>query len=107
MVVINRVFADQDAAVVTFGPPPSSQTSGLSKNTTSRLIELLGPLIRGAIARQLHGSEALSKTFEKQLQHYCGAINSQHGDVLGKIFDQDNDGDFDMSQVAEVAMSRC
>ena len=47
-----------------------------------------------------------SETVEKQLQHDRGAINSQHGDVLGKIFDQDNDGDFDMSHVAKVVMSK-
>ena len=83
-----------------------SQTAGITGETAGKLIKYMGPIVIGAFAKQLSGKQADASLVNDQLTKEAQSIQQQHGDLLGKLFDQDDDGDFDMSDIADVVMSR-
>ncbi len=84
-----------------------SQASGLSSDSTGRLLKMLAPMVLGALGKK-QKSEGLGvgdlmgvlggekQTIEK----------SSGGSLIGRMLDQDGDGDFDMGDMAKLAMGK-
>ncbi|MCO6042853.1 DUF937 domain-containing protein [Aeoliella sp. ICT_H6.2] len=83
-----------------------SQTSGLNSEMAGKLIKFLGPMVVGVIAKQLSGQHANAATVNGHLNQERQELEQKHGDLLGRLFDQDGDGDFDMSDMASVFVKK-
>lgn len=83
-----------------------SKTSGIDNDTVGKLLKVVGPIVVAAIAKQMSGKQVTSASLDDHLKREQSAINDAHPGVLGQLFDQDNDGDFDLSDVASVVMSQ-
>ena len=83
-----------------------SQTSGLNSEMAGKLIKFLGPIVVGVIAKQLSGQHVDAATVNGHLSQERKELEQHHGDVLGSLFDQDGDGDFDMSDIADVFLKK-
>ena len=79
-----------------------SQTSGLNSEMAGKLIKFLGPMVIGVIAKQLSGQHVDASTVNGHLAQERQELEQKHGDLLGGLFDQDGDGDFDLSDIANV-----
>lgn len=82
-----------------------SKSSGLGKDQVGSLISMLGPILAGMLGRQTKeknmGPDELSEMLR---QDRAKVQQSQGGGMLGKMFDQDGDGDFDMSDMMKLGM---
>ena len=83
-----------------------SQTSGLNSEMAGKLIKFLGPMVIGVIAKQLSGKHVDASTVSGHLNAEVKDLQQDHGDLLGRLFDQDNDGDFDLSDLAAVFLKK-
>ena len=83
-----------------------SQTSGLNSEMAGKLIKFLGPIVVGVIAKQLSGQQVNAATVNGHLKQERQELEQQHGDLLGRLLDQDSDGDFDMSDLAAVFLNK-
>ncbi len=81
-----------------------AKSSGLNSEMAGKLIKFLGPMVVGVIAKQLSGKQVDSATINSRLNDERDMLQEKHPDLLGKLFDQDHDGDFDMSDMAKVFM---
>jgi hypothetical protein len=83
-----------------------SKSSGLDAGSVKDLLDLLAPMVVGAAAKQkkTHGFDA------DRMKDYLGtehaSVEKQTGGLIGKLLDQDGDGDFDLSDVAKLAMGK-
>ncbi len=82
-----------------------SKSSGLSKEQTGSLISILGPILSGAIGSHAKnnnlGIEDLSNMIQKDRSQ---VQQSPGGGFIGKMLDQDGDGDFDMNDMLKMGM---
>ena len=83
-----------------------SQTSGLNSEMAGKLIKFLGPMVIGVIAKQLSGQHVDASTVNGHLTQERQELEQKHGGLLGGLFDQAGDGDFDMSDIAHVLVER-
>lgn len=83
-----------------------SQSSGLSSGQTSSLMKLLGPMLMGALSKKSSGGfDAGSLLNMVQGERKTVEKNSGGGSFIGRLLDQDGDGDFDLSDAAKMGMS--
>ena len=83
-----------------------SKTSGISSETVGKLIKMLGPMVVATIAKQMTDKKVTADSVNDHLKREQSSIDDAHPGLLGKLFDQDNDGDFDLSDIADVVMSQ-
>ncbi len=86
-----------------------SQVSGLSSGQAMKLMMMLAPLVMGAIGRRRQqdnlspgGLGELVRDEQEKAQAQAGATPS----LVGRMLDQDGDGDFDMMDIVKFGMSR-
>jgi hypothetical protein len=84
-----------------------SHTSGLSMDMVQRLMKYLAPVLVGVIAKQMSGKHVDAESVNKHLGQEQAQIEQSWGKAMvGRLFDQDNDGDFDLSDIANVVMKQ-
>ena len=84
-----------------------SQASGLSKDSTAQLLKVLAPMVLGALGKK-QKSEGLG------IDDLMGVLGGERkqidqssgGSLIGQMLDQDGDGDFDLGDIAKVAMGK-
>lgn len=84
-----------------------SQASGLSSGASSQLMKMLAPMVMGALGQQQR-SQGLGVG---DLMGFLGGERksveqSTGGSLIGRMLDQDGDGDFDLSDMAKMAMAK-
>ncbi len=83
-----------------------SQASGLDAGAVQSLLGMLAPMVLGALAKQ-----KLSQGMDAgKLMGFLGnekvSVENKTGGMIGKLLDQDGDGDFDLSDIAKVAVGK-
>ena len=84
-----------------------SQASGISSGASSQLMKMLAPMVMGALGKK-QKSEGLGVG---DLMGFLGGEKqaveqSSGGSLIGRMLDQDGDGDFDMGDIAKMAMGK-
>lgn len=83
------------------------QTSGLDASKAGSLMSMLAPMVMGALGKQQREQGLGASDMASMLQNERQSIeSSQSGSFLGKMLDQDGDGDFDMSDMMKFGMSK-
>ncbi|MEL6897577.1 MAG: DUF937 domain-containing protein, partial [Planctomycetota bacterium] len=84
-----------------------SKASGLSGGQTSSLLKMLAPLVMGTLGKRQRESNMssgdLGGLLRREQEHPETAENSS---FIGRMLDQDGDGDFDMMDVMKFGASR-
>ena len=83
-----------------------AKSSGLNSEMAGKLIKFLGPVVMGVIAKKLSGKQVDSATVNSRLNEERMKIQEKHPGLLEKLLDQDHDGDFDMSDMAQVFINQ-
>ncbi|MEZ6093629.1 MAG: DUF937 domain-containing protein [Pirellulaceae bacterium] len=82
------------------------KASGLSGDATKNLLSMLAPMVLGALSKSKQ-SQGLDST---GLKDFLGkekvSVEKKTGGLIGRLLDQDGDGDFDLSDVAKLAMGK-
>lgn len=83
-----------------------SSSSGLTSAASSKLMKMLAPMVLGAIGKKVLGSGKGSGGLTDFLNQESTAIESKSSKsgFLGRLLDQDGDGDFDFSDIAKLGM---
>ena len=83
-----------------------SKASGLTPESAGSLMKMLAPMLMGALGKQKQsqgmGLDDLMGFLGKEKQ----SVEKQGGSFIGRMLDQDGDGDFDMGDMAKMAMSK-
>ncbi len=81
------------------------KSSGLSGSQISMLLAMVAPMVLIALTKKAQASD--SKNMNDVLQEERAELNkSSSGSMLGKMFDQDGDGDFDLSDIVKLGMGK-
>ena len=83
-----------------------SQASGLNSDSTGKLMKMLAPMVMGAVGKQTRGQNLDAGSLMGFLGKEKESVDQQGGGLIGRMLDQDGDGDFDMSDVAKFAMGK-
>ncbi len=83
-----------------------SKASGLDAATTQKLLGLLAPIVLGALAKQKKTQGLDAGGLKDFLGKERASVEQQTGGMIGKILDQDGDGDFDLGDVAKLAVGQ-
>ncbi|MEM9643523.1 MAG: DUF937 domain-containing protein [Planctomycetota bacterium] len=85
-----------------------SRASGLSDGQSMKLMSMLAPLLMGMLGKQKReqglspgGLGELLRGESRQVEQ-----NSPAGSILGRLFDQDGDGDFDLMDIMRFGAGR-
>ncbi len=85
-----------------------SQMSGLDASSVSRLMAMLAPLVMGALGKNQRSQQLnpaqLNDYLQQQRRTFQEGNPAQAG-ILGKMLDQDGDGDFDASDMMRLGSS--
>jgi len=83
-----------------------SKSSGIGSSQAGSLIEILGPLLSGALAKQTQSGNISSKDLDGILKTDQARVQqAPGGNMFGKLLDQDGDGDFDLNDMLKLGMS--
>jgi len=83
-----------------------SKSSGIGSSQAGSLIEILGPLLSAALAKQTQSGNISSKDLDGILKSDQARVQqAPGGGMFGKLLDQDGDGDFDMNDMLKIGMS--
>lgn len=75
-----------------------SQVSGLDVNSSQKLLSMLAPIVMGAVGKQTRQQGLDSQGLMGLLSNEAQQVQkSPTGNLVGKMLDQDGDGDFDAS----------
>ena len=84
-----------------------SKTSGLSSDATGQLMKMLAPMVLGALGKQKKSAGLGVGDLMGFLGGEKKAVEQDGGgSLIGRMLDQDGDGDFDMGDMAKVAMGK-
>jgi hypothetical protein len=82
-----------------------SKTSGLNKEQAGSLISILGPILSGMLGSQAAEKKMSPTDLTEMLRQDRAKVQQAPGGTLvGKMLDQDGDGDFDMSDMMKLGM---
>lgn len=85
-----------------------SKSSGIESNQVGSLLSMLAPLVMGAVGKQ-QKSQGLSPTdLAGMLRQENQSIANKTGgsSFIGKMLDQDGDGDFDLNDAMKFGMNK-
>lgn len=83
-----------------------SNASGITSENASHLIKLLAPIVLGALGKQRKEQSFDIGSLSGFLGNERDSVDEQSGGLIGRLLDQDGDGDFDLHDVAKAAMSK-
>ncbi len=82
-----------------------SKTSGLNKEQAGSLISILGPILSGMLGSQAAQKKMSPTDLTEMLRQDRAKVQqAPGGSLVGKMLDQDGDGDFDMSDMMKMGM---
>ncbi len=84
------------------------KSSGISASQVGSLLVMLAPMVMGAVGRQQKSQGLSPSDLSGMLRKENHSIEkaSGGGSFIGRMLDQDGDGDFDMSDVLKMGMSK-
>ncbi len=83
-----------------------SQSSGLGAAASGQLMKMLAPLVMGALGKQQQSQGFDASSLMGFLGGEKEAVEKESGGLIGRMLDQDGDGDFDMSDMAKLALGK-
>ena len=83
-----------------------SKASGLSSAGSSALMKMLAPMVMGALGKQKQSAGMGVGDLMGFLGKEKESVEKQSGGFIGRMLDQDGDGDFDMGDMAKMAMGK-
>ncbi len=83
-----------------------SQASGLDAGATQKLLGMLAPMVLGALAKQKQSQGMDAGKLKDYLGSEKVSVENKTGGMIGKLLDQDGDGDFDLSDIAKLAVGQ-
>lgn len=83
-----------------------SKSAGISSEGAGQLMKILAPMVLGAVGKQKKQNGFDASSLSGFLGGEKESVSKQSGGMIGKLLDQDGDGDFDMSDIAKVAMGK-
>jgi hypothetical protein len=85
-----------------------SNATGLDSATSGKLMKILAPMVLGAIGKQTRAEKmdagGLTSWLTKQTQS-AEQSSAKSSSLIGRLLDQDGDGDFDFGDVAKLGMN--
>ena len=85
------------------------QSAGLDQKSSNKLMAMLAPAVMGALGKQQReqglDASGLAGFLGQQRQEVEKQV-PQSSSLLGKFFDQDGDGDFDLGDVAKAGLGK-
>lgn len=82
-----------------------SKSSGLNKEQAGSLISMLGPMLSGILENQANSQKMSPADLTEMLRNDRAKVQqSPGGGMIGKMLDQDGDGDFDMNDMMKLGM---
>ena len=82
-----------------------SQTSGLDPAMVGKLMKMLAPMVLAGLAKHQQSQGMDDRSLHDSLHREHDRLSQHGGGLLGQLLDQDADGDFDLSDIAQIAMS--
>ena len=67
---------------------------------------MLAPMVLGALAKQKQTQGLDAGKLMGYLSKEKASVEEKTGGMIGKLLDQDGDGDFDLSDVAKLAVGK-
>ncbi|MEO1618238.1 MAG: DUF937 domain-containing protein [Planctomycetota bacterium] len=85
-----------------------SQVSGLNSGQSMKLMAMLAPLLMGALGKKQRQEDLSAGGLGDLLQSERKSVESDSatGSFLGRMLDQDGDGDFDMMDIVKFGFGR-
>ena len=84
-----------------------SQASGVSRDSAGTLMKMLAPMVMGALSKQKQSRGLDAGGIMGLLGQEKESVEKQQGGgLIGRLLDQDGDGDFDMGDMAKLAMGK-
>jgi len=86
-----------------------SQASGLDAGQASKLMAMLAPMLMGTLGKKQREEDLSASDMGEMLQrerYLAEASPDGGGSFIGKMLDQDGDGDFDASDVMKFGMNK-
>jgi hypothetical protein len=83
-----------------------SKSSGLDASSVKNLMSMLAPMVVGAAAKQKQTQGFDADRLKEYLGTEKDSVEKQTGGMIGRLLDQDGDGDFDLNDVAKLAMGK-
>jgi len=83
-----------------------SKASGLSAAGAGSLLKMLAPMLMGAIGQQKKSQGMGVADLMGFLGQEKASVEKQSGGFIGRMLDQDGDGDFDMGDMAKLALGK-
>ncbi|CAD74893.1 MAG TPA: DUF937 domain-containing protein [Rhodopirellula baltica] len=85
-----------------------SAASGLSMGQSTKLMMILAPVLMGVLGQQRKSKGLSPDGLGEMLRQEKASVqqSADGGSMLGRMFDQDGDGDFDMMDVVKFGMGR-
>ena len=83
-----------------------SRASGLSNDSAGALMKMLAPMLMGALGKQKKNEGMGLGDLMGFLGKEKESVQQQGGSFLGRMLDQDGDGDFDMGDMAKMALGK-
>lgn len=82
-----------------------SKSSGLNKEQAGSLISMLGPILSGILGNQAAEKKMSPTDLTEMLRQDRAKVQqAPGGGMVGKMLDQDGDGDFDMNDMMKLGM---
>lgn len=83
-----------------------SKASGLSANGAGQLMKMLAPMVMGALGKQQKQQGLDAGSLMGFLGGEKESVEKESGGMVGRLLDQDGDGDFDMGDITKLAMGK-
>lgn len=82
------------------------KAGGLSSAATKSLLALLAPIILGALFKTKQSRGLDRDGLRDLLGEEKATVEKKTGGLIGRMLDQDGDGDFDLTDIAKLAMGQ-
>jgi hypothetical protein len=100
--LVSQLFGNKQARV----QQGVSKASGLDAGATKNLLMMLAPMVLGALTKQKQSKNLDQSAFASFLRSENESVEKKTGGMIGQLMDQDGDGDFDLSDVAKLAIGK-
>ena len=82
------------------------QATGLQADSSGKLMQMLAPMVLGALGKQKREQGLDASSLMGFFGQEKESVEKQGGSLIGRLLDQDGDGDFDLNDVGKLAMNK-
>lgn len=82
------------------------KASGLNSQATGKLLAMLAPIVMGAVLKTKQSRGLDAGGLQDFLGNEKASVEKKTGGLISRLLDQDGDGDFDLSDIAKLAMGK-